>query len=956
MEGFLDRLAADLYGRYGDGVSECSLVLPSQRARRFLLDALARRAARPLWQPRWLTVDDLMCEISGLGRGDRLRLITELYRIYREYHNEPFDRFYFWGDMLLSDFDSIDKYRVDASMLFRNISDIKELEADISYLTPAQLKIVEAFWKTLAEDPSAADGKLSAEKRRFLEIWRTLGTVYNRFRERLHALGFAYTGMIHRAAADRLEAGDFTFETPRRYIIAGFNALSECEKRLFRYLQNACDATFYWDYDDYYVRSEVQEAGLFLRENLRAFPPAADLGHEAMRGGKNMEVISTVSNAVQCKEVSRLLLKIKETQGVVDRRTAIVLTDENLLVPLLHALPEDIGPVNVTMGYPLKQTLAYTFVERLIELQNHRRRSHGEEAFYHADVRGLLAHPYIAQHNPQITRELQAAILSDRRISVEASLLQGDELLAQVFRPVDGWQQLSRYLSEVLTAIARASADASDTLDAPDAHLRIEFLALIVEELSKLHRSLEECGPEIGNTAIYTSLLRRHLQTLRIPYEGEPLVGVQIMGILETRNLDFRNVIILSMNDDNFPGNLDSSASFIPFALRDAYGLPTPRHHEGVYAYYFYRLIQRARNVWMLYCSHADDKSTGEPSRYIRQLEYESGFRLKRSEVGVDVNRAENEMITIAKEGIVLQQLQRFLTASHPLSPTALARYIACPLRFYFSSVARLRTSDELTDEVDNPMFGNILHDAARRLYAPLTGLLHPAPKLDALCRGKAIEEAVNQSVVEVCLRDVKARPEDFSGGILLVRDIAVRYLRGGVIPYDARHDGFKVEGTEHRVECNFEFAEGRTVVFGGIADRIDRMDDGSLRIVDYKTGSPHLDYNGVGDLFGGERCHLLGNIFQTLLYCMILHRSRGLDARPALYYVRSMRSETYDPAPVNRGDGVPADASYTLLAERFESSLRALLVELFDPAEPFRQTTNEKACLYCDYREICRR
>lgn len=952
MEGFLDRLAADLCERYGDGISECSLVLPSQRARRFLLDALARHAARPLWQPRWLTIDDLMCEISGLKRGDRLRLITELYRIYREYHNEPFDRFYFWGDMLLSDFDSIDKYRIDASMLFRNISDIKELEADISYLTPAQLKIVETFWRTLSDDGEAAksDAKLSVEKRRFLEIWRTLESIYNRFRERLRELGIAYTGMIHRAAADRLEAGDFQFETPHRYVIAGFNALSECEKRLFRYLKNACSAAFYWDYDEYYVGSEVQEAGLFLRDNLRDFPPAADLGHEAMRGEKNMEVISTVSNAVQCKEVARLLRKIKEDQGVVDKRTAIVLTDENLLVPLLHALPPGIGPVNVTMGYPLKQSLAYTFVERLIELQNHRRRSHGEEAFYHADVGGLLTHPYIAGHNPQITKELQASILADRRISVEASSLQGDPLLAAIFRPVEGWQQLSKYLSEVLAAVARTSADAADSRQ------RIEFLGLIDEELAKLHHALEECGPEIDNTAIYTSLLRRHLQTLRIPYKGEPLVGVQIMGILETRNLDFRNVIILSMNDDNFPGNLDSSASFIPFALRDAYGLPTPRHHEGVYAYYFYRLIQRAKNIWMLYCSHADDKSTGEPSRYIRQLDYESRFALQRSEVGVDINRAENEAITIAKEGIVLQQLQRFLSAAHPLSPTAFARYIACPLRFYFSSVARLRSSDELTDEVDNPMFGNILHDAARRLYTPLIGQLHPARTLEAICRSKAIEEAVNQSVAEVCLHDEKARPEDFSGSILLVRDIVIRYLRGGVLPYDARHDGFKVEGTEHPVACSFEFAEGRTVTFGGIADRIDRMDDGSLRIVDYKTGSSHLDYNGVEDLFRGERRHLLGNIFQTLLYCMILHKKQGLDTRPALYYVRSMQQETYDPAPVNHGDALPANAPYSALADRFENHLRELLAELFNPEEPFRQTPDEKVCTCCDYREICRR
>lgn len=302
MKTFLGEVAADLYARYGEALSERAVLFPSRRARLFFVDALARIANRPMWQPEWVTIDDLMTEISGLRCGDRLRLITELYRIYSEYHDEPFDRFYFWGDMLLTDFDTVDKYLIDASMLFRNIEDIKEIEADISYLTPSQLRII-AFWTSLGEE---AD--LSEEKRRFLAIWRTLGPIYRRFRERLAALGIAYNGMVQRAAAERIREGTFSFDGPRRFVVAGFNALSECEKRLFKFLSTAAETDFYWDYDSYYRDRPEQEAGMFVRENIVQFPPRAELSHDNMASvGKEMTAVAAVSNAVQCKYVATIL-------------------------------------------------------------------------------------------------------------------------------------------------------------------------------------------------------------------------------------------------------------------------------------------------------------------------------------------------------------------------------------------------------------------------------------------------------------------------------------------------------------------------------------------------------------------------------------------------------------------------------------------------------------------------
>ena len=959
MKGFLEEVAADLYARYGEGLSDRAVLFPSRRARLFFVDALGRIAGRPMWQPEWVTIDDLTGEISGLHTGDRVRLITELYKVYSAYHNEPFDKFYFWGDMLLTDFDTIDKYLIDAQMLFRNISEIKEIEADISYLTPAQLRIL-SFWSSFGEQ---AD--LSEEKRRFLAIWKTLGPIYRRFRERLSSLGIAYNGMVQRAAADRIRGGGFVFPEPRRYVVAGFNALSECEKRLFGFLATAAETDFYWDYDSYYKDDPEQEAGMFVRSNVAQFPPRTELRHDNMQGEKQVVSVAAVSNAVQCKYAAAILAGLarrrrEEDPGIaagarpaLGKETAVVLTDENLLLPLLYALPADIGRVNVTMGFPLRQSLAYTFVERLVELQNHRRCKGDGCTFYHADVAGILAHPYVAECDAALTRTMHEEIVRDRRISVDAAWLGRNELLKRIFTPAATWRELSDYMLDVVAAVAR------QPYEGDDARQRVEFLAVIAEQVTKLRNSLDECDIDL-TAEVYTSLLRRHLQTLRIPFEGEPLEGIQIMGILETRNLDFENVIILSMNDDNFPGNHMAQASFIPYNLRAAYELPTPEHHEGVYAYYFYRLIQRAKTVHMLYCSHADDKSTGEPSRYIYQLDYESGFDVRKVEVGVDVNLAETAPIEVPKDEGVMVRLERFVDAQSPatLSPTAFFRYVACPLRFYFHSIARLEADDEISEEVDAPMFGTILHAAVQTLSARIAGEAHPGETLRAMIRTGEVAQAVEAAINQNYLQDKHATAEDYSGNLLLVKDIVIRYLRGGVMPYDAAHDAFSVSGLEEPVAYPFRFrAGGRDLEmkFAGIADRIDTLDDGALRVGDYKTGAPHLEFDGVESLFTGTGKQRLSNILQTLLYAMMLHRSRGCDVEPALYYVRNMNRPGYSPQLDDKQTGVKG-ARYTLYRERFEELLRAQLAELYDTSVPFRQCEDADTCKYCDFNVICKR
>lgn len=939
-KSFQRELAERLLERHSGDLSSLVILFPSLRARSFFNSALSSLVTKPTWQPKWTTIDELMESASGLVRGERIRLIAELHNIYVKYHpNEEFDKFYFWGDMLIADFDMIDKYLVDASQLLRNLEDIKELEADVSYLTPEQLRII-SFWKSIGDNDS-----LSEQKRRFLKIWRSLPAIYTEFRERLASLGFAYTGMIYRTAVERIKSDKEINIPKRRYVIAGFNALSESEKRLFDYLSNSeHGAEFYWDYDNYYTDNRSHEAGTFMRDNLKQFPAAEPISSDNFtKVEKDIKSVACVSNVVQCKYAAQLLSELDPKK--LDKRTAIVLTDENMLIPMLHSLPESVDKVNITMGYPLKITLAHSLVERLMELQAHSRLRDEMAVFYHVDVLGILSHPYIVDSVGKRAEELYANIVSERLTSIEENLFADDEILSVIFRKHNDWLSLAKYLLEVLGLVGSKLSE----LD----KMHAEYINIAYDEISKTMLSIQQCNKEIKGD-IFVSLIRRHLQTVTIPYEGEPLEGIQIMGILETRNIDFENVIILSMTDTNFPSDKTGQSSFIPYNLRAAYGLPTPEQHEAMYAYYFYRLVQRAKSVSMLYCSRADDKSTGECSRYIYQLEYESPYTIKHQSVGVDLSVESVEPIVVEKGDYEQQILSRYLKpgGEHSLSPTALFRYIECPMKFYLHSVAKLKPKDEISDTIDALTFGSILHLTMEALYAEFENKPNPMAEIEKKRKRSIVEAAVDKTIQDILHVDSKS----FSGDTILVRDIIIKYIMRGIMRYDAASEGFTIKGLEKDVACSYPISNGRTVNISGIADRIDILPNNKIQIIDYKSGNtPHLEFNGLSNLFRGPARERISNIFQTLLYAMILNRNEGLESMPTLYFASKMLSDDYSPKILDKQNGEHVEC-YSSYAEEFENELTTVLNELFDFSTPFKQTEDSDACTFCDFKTICRR
>lgn len=947
MKKFLAEVAESLYRTYGTEISDLHIIFPGKRARLFFNEALlGLTGGKPIWQPRYLSMDDLIRSLSPLEAGDHLRLVAELYRIYNPYHPEPFDRFFRWGEMLLSDFDTIDKYLIDAEALYSNVSDLRDIEARFGGLFAGNdeaMELVRGFWTTLNRR-----GVQSVEQQQFLKIWRSLHEICTTYRNRLRTLGIGYGGMIYRDVAESLDPDkpDSRFEG-KTFCFVGFNALNECEKRLFGYLKETGAGRFYWDYDNYFYRSDDQEAGRFIRRNVARFgddDPVFERDNFVQT--KRIEVISTPSDILQCKALYRMLEQIYEQQGFLDKETAIVLTDENLLLPVLHSIPPAVRNLNVTMGYPLSGTVPYILLERLLLLQSHAR----EGLFSHTDALGILSHPYVVEQAAEAAKAAAERINTWQTVWVPPDFFAGNDLLQRIFRPVADVEDMQRYLEDILSGLGAVSSDTGEARE------RKEFIFTILENVIRLGNTVRECGIELP-LGIYISLVRQALVQCRVPYEGEPLSGLQVMGILETRNLDFDNVILLSLTDDTFPGNREGS-SYVPFNLRQAFGLPTPQDHEAMYAYYFYRLIARCGRLTLMYSSAADDKRTGEQSRYVYQLEYESPHAVERANVNLRIDYRPVEPIRIDKSPSVLERL-----SGTEFYPSKLNRYIDCPVKFYFADIERLETPEQVGEEVTHLDVGNTLHRALELLYTPLVG------KPDAARHIAAFTSSDMLVVTEQAMADVmgaRGQNIEISGRMQMHRDIVMRYLQN-ILRYDSRKNGepFVIRGLEKRVKHTFE-AGGRVVVLAGVADRIDLLHDGTLRIVDYKSGGDTPEFASMESLFTNEGVTRDGElrfdphngaVLQTLLYALVFAAVENTEVSPALYVARKMGTDDFSPYPVCKADGMACvERLRPEHAAVLTQGLERLFDAMFDLSTPFVQTEYREKCALCDFRSICRR
>ncbi|HEY3388588.1 MAG TPA: hypothetical protein VGK38_03385, partial [Prolixibacteraceae bacterium] len=664
MKGFLKQVASHLFETHGNNISQLTLVFPNRRGGVFFTNYLNSLVTIPLISPQIITINELFSSLSPLHVPDRLSLIFRLYKVYRELTgtNELFDDFYFWGEMLIGDFDQVDKYLVNASDLFTNVTDLKEIDARFDSLQEDERERLGDFWKTLS------DKDKTPNQQEFIRLWEDLNGVYEKLRSSLLSEGFAYEGMLYREVIEQIIKNDLPQFKDEHFVFIGFNALNKCEEELFDYLQDNSKASFYWDFDNYYLEDQTQEAGYFLRKNLIRFPhtgyiPECD---SLSSSPKTMKIVNIASQVGQAQVAGAELLTQFSGELNFDE-TAVVLCDEELLLPVINALPENIEKVNVTMGYPLKMTPVFSMISQLIDLQKNARNTDGAISFYNKDVLRILSHQLIIDFEPLQSKVLTDFILMNNVIYLTEKELNGNAIFRQLFVAPRNIVEFSDYFLGILKTVflhwERNNNDEtprdlfSPQEKAPDENSVIyrEYLFQSYLAVNRLKDILVNDGIKVFESDNFVSkdaffrFLLQYLSGIAIPFEGEPLQGLQVMGILETRTLDFKNLIILSMNDGIMP-KISSTGSFIPYNLRRVFGLPTIEEQNAMYAYYFYRLLQRAENVTFVYDSGAGGLNTGEKSRYLYQLQLESPFEISETNIVFSVENIAVTPISIDKD------------------------------------------------------------------------------------------------------------------------------------------------------------------------------------------------------------------------------------------------------------------------------------------------------------------
>ena len=957
MQPFLQLVAHDLYTKIGNDLSRTVLVFPNKRANLFFNEYLAEESDQPIWSPAAMSISDLLQKLSVQKAGDPIRLVCELYKVFKEEteSRETLDDFYFWGELLISDFDDVDKNMVDADKLFSNLQDLKNLMDDYEFLDEEQEEAIRQFFQNFSIE------RRTELKEKFISLWDKLGIIYHRYREKLAELGIAYEGMLYRNVIEQLDTDRLKYD---KYVFVGFNVLNKVEKEFFQKLQKAGKAMFYWDYDLFYTqRISKHEAGEFIKRNLIDFPNELPESYfDIFRKPKKIRYISASTENAQARFLPEWVkvTQTHTTQIVSEKENAIVLCNEALLLPVLHSIPQDVQNVNITMGFPLAQTPVYSFINAAMELQTNGYRPDTGRFTYEA-VSKILKHPYTRQLSDHATR-LERELTKTNRFYPLPSELKKDDFLTILFTPQSNIRELCDYLLRLIKSISilyRKEGEYDDIFN----QLYRESIFQSHLKINRLY-SLIESGELSVRTDTLKRLITKVLTASNIPFHGEPAIGLQIMGVLETRNLDFRNLIMLSLNEGQLP-KAGGESSFIPYNLRKAFGMTTIEHKNAVYAYYFYRLIQRAENITLLYNTSSDGLNRGEESRFMLQLLVEGPHEITREYLEAGQSPQNTLEIQIEKTPEILRRLYRAYDTAQPesviLSPSALNTYLDCRLRFYYRYVAGLKTPDEVSAEIDSALFGTIFHLSAQLAYTDLTanGKMIQREDLERLLRDEIkLQGYVDQAFKQELFKVAPEEKPEYNGVQLINSKVIVSYLKQ-LLRNDLQYTPFEMVAMEKKVseKITIQTALGPlTLRLGGKIDRMDAK-EGTLRIVDYKTGgSPKIPAN-IEQLFTPSETRP-NYIFQTFLYAAIMSRKQPLMVAPALLYIHRAASESYSPV-IEMGEPrkpkIPVN-NFAFFEDEFRERLQALLEEIFDEKELFTQTEDIKKCAYCDFKAICKR
>lgn len=934
-----------------------AFVFPNRRTGLFFQKYLSEVADIPLFSPTILTINDLFIQLSGKQSADRISMLFTLYDIYirQSGSTETFDEFLYWGEMLLNDFDDIDKYMANARMLFSNVTDLREIENDFDFLSDEQIAAIRSFWSSFYPRGDTPN------QQQFLAVWQVLYDLYEEFRATLAAEGKGYEGMIFREVVESMERGESPDLPYEQIVFVGLNALSVSEEHFLAQLQKREIADFYWDYVSDKVTDPDNKASYFVSRNLKSFPSSMKLPPEE-KVKTEIEVIGIPSGIGQAKHVYTLLsdwCKEAEMSSEEALRTAVILPDEHLLIPVLNAIPEQIRRINVTMGYPLAGTPVASLIEYILALQKNVRYIDRNPLFYFRDVLPVLNHRYILSTSPEIISSLVKEITENNKIYISHTELGKTPLLEILFTPVTGVEAFSDYLIKVLEELNKVMSALSDEEeeDAPQRtnDLEQEFIFHYFTTVNRMKEVMKDARIEMKIDTFFR-LLKRVTDTITIPFHGEPLSGLQIMGVLETRALDFDRLIILSMNEGIFPQR-KAANSFIPYNLRRGFGLPTYEHQDSVWAYHFYRLIERASHVSLLYDTRSNGLQTGEVSRFVHQLHYHYEVPMRDKLVVYNVSSSKTPPLAVPKREDVMRRLDAYRKGgSKAISASAINTYLDCPLKFYFSVVEGIREEEEVSETIESDVFGSILHKVMEELYKPFQGKMVTVDLLKAIRKDTALlTGAIARAFASEFFKTEVVR--SLTGQNYLIGEMIRKYVEK-ILERDGKLTPFVYIESERKINGLISLSDHSEIRLKGFIDRVDEVRD-AIRIIDYKSGSGTTTFSSIESLFNKEEKDRAKAVMQVFMYCWMyahLTENKGKTIQPGIYYVRSLFSDPFDPSVyhrIERGKSEKVE-DFSGYAQAFEEGLRGCLDEIFNPEIPFTQTPTGKACSYCPFKGIC--
>ena len=944
---FLEYVAEDIIGKYGTDLSRIAVVFPNKRAALFLNEHLARIAGQPVWSPAYITISDLFRQHTDLKLADPIKQICDIHKSFTKCTgiDETLDHFYGWGQLLLADFDDIDKNMADADSIFCNLKDIHELD-DISYLDNEQKEMLKRFFANFSDDIE------SELKKRFLSLWSHFGDIYHDYNRRLTEQGIGYEGAIYRKVASE-ETLHLKYD---KYLFVGFNLIQKLERVLFSRLMKEGKAKFYWDFDEYYMPTARAQQSASVPNNTASFAAyLSDFPNELdntdrdiyanMRRPKRIRFISSPTENAQARFASNWLLENDRYKA--GRKTAVVMCDESILLPIMHSLPPEADKVNITSGFPLAMTPVASLVMLLFDLYTLGLRKKGT-AFNPHYMKKLMAHPY-ARHLQEVHLKgvhLKGVHLSQVHQEESAALLQ--------------------HIATLVKQVGIATKQEGDALTQESVFRMFTILNRLA--------ALADSGDLLVDNTTLRRLVSQLVSSSSIPFHGEPVIGVQIMGVLETRNIDFDNVLLLSCNEGNMPKGVNDS-SFIPYSIRKAHGLTTIDNKVAIYSYYFHRLLQRAGDITIAYNNSTDNGHTGEMSRFMLQLLVESGQKIDHYSLTAKNQPTPLMPKAIEKDETALSKLEEMSR----LSPSAINTYIRCKLAFYYQYVAHIKEPDSDPETIDNRMFGNIFHRAAYLIYKDITD--HSPVIEKAHIQAYLSNRKLLASVVDRAFEEEECKTNN--GLQIINREVIIEYITK-LLKIDQQLCPFSILAMEEEAkvytQLSFTIPSGGALkggalvssaptkqynlTIGGIIDRLDAVTDKQtdkrrIRVVDYKTGNkPSSAIKSIEEVFDPKNiASKHSNYFlQAILYSLIVSRSKEWnaandDVSPALLFIKQAATNDYDPTLCI--DKHPI-SDVTVYEEEFLTKLKETVADMYSPDAAFTPTDDRKKCELCPYRMLC--